>query len=131
MRLSIARRSSLDPVTLDHARRHERELSETQWRVLRLIDGGQTNAEIAEKLGITLDGAKWHVSEILSKLGVRTREEAASYWRWRSTPEQRLSRALAPVFSARRPEGARRWCRGCWGRWCGGRRSGPSEIQRR
>ena len=39
---------------------------------------GLTNEEIAHRLGITLDGAKYHVSQILSKLGVATREEAAA-----------------------------------------------------
>ena len=51
-----------------------------QRQVLELVARGHTNPEIAEKLGISLDGAKWHVSEVISKLGVRSREEAADYW---------------------------------------------------
>jgi hypothetical protein len=42
---------------------------------------GKTNTQIGEELGISLDGAKWHVSEILSKLQAESREEAADYWR--------------------------------------------------
>jgi DNA-binding CsgD family transcriptional regulator len=57
------------------------ELSDRQRQVLDLIARGATNAQIAERLGITLDGAKWHVREILSRLGVETREEAADWWR--------------------------------------------------
>jgi len=52
-----------------------------QREVLELITRGYSNARIAEHLGVSLDGAKWHVSEIMSKLGVDSREEAADYWR--------------------------------------------------
>lgn len=40
-----------------------------------------TNGQIATELGITLDGVKFHVSEILSKLDVGSREEAVAVWR--------------------------------------------------
>jgi DNA-binding CsgD family transcriptional regulator len=59
------------------------ELSDRQRQVLDLIASGATNGEIAERLGITLDGAKWHVREILSRLDVDSREEAAEWWRSR------------------------------------------------
>ncbi|MGH2609582.1 MAG: LuxR C-terminal-related transcriptional regulator [Tepidiformaceae bacterium] len=62
---------------------HERELNERQRQILRLIEAGHTNREIADLLGMSVDGAKWNVSEILSKLGLASREEAAEYWRWR------------------------------------------------
>ena len=83
-----------------YAAEHEGELNGRQREVLRLLAGGRTNAEIAGALDITLDGAKWNVSEILSKLGFASCEEAAAYWRWRNRPAarlQRLARALAPV----------------------------------
>lgn len=57
------------------------ELTERQVEVLRLIEQGFSNSEIAGRLGISLDGAKFHVSEILAKLGVSTREEAVAAWR--------------------------------------------------
>ena len=47
--------------------------------VLGLLRGGLTNADIAEQLQISVDGAKYHVSEIIRKLGVRNRYEAA-HW---------------------------------------------------
>jgi DNA-binding CsgD family transcriptional regulator len=65
------------------AARHEHELNERQREVLALVASGLTNAEIGERLGMTLDGAKWNVSEILTKLGLESREHAAEYWRWR------------------------------------------------
>ena len=52
-----------------------------QQQVLDLLVKGYTNRQIGEALGISLDGAKWHVSEIIGILGVERREEAAEYWR--------------------------------------------------
>jgi hypothetical protein len=57
-----------------------------------LIVRGYTNPQIAETLDVSLDGAKWHVREILSKLGVDTREEAAEYWRAYNGLNVRLTR---------------------------------------
>ena len=61
------------------ARRNHRDLTELTSRereVLDLLGLALTNEQIAERLGISLDGAKYHVSQILSKLGVSRREEA-------------------------------------------------------
>jgi DNA-binding CsgD family transcriptional regulator len=65
-----------------------------QREVLALIAAGRTNGEIAALLQISLSGAKWHVTEILSKLGVESREEAADYWRRYNGAGQRLRRAV-------------------------------------
>ncbi len=75
------------------------ELMDRQQEVLTLIAKGRTNPEIAAELGITLDGAKWHVREILSKLGVESREEAAAYWRAHRRPGHRLARTLGTFGS--------------------------------
>ena len=40
---------------------------------------GAANPEIAERLGVSRDAVKYHVSEILSKLGVPDRSEAAAW----------------------------------------------------
>ena len=53
------------------------ELTAREREVLDLVRLGLTNEEVAGRLGITEAGAKYHVSQILSKLGVSTREEAA------------------------------------------------------
>jgi DNA-binding Lrp family transcriptional regulator len=47
---------------------------------MALLQEGLTNDEIAERLGISESGARYHVSEILSKLGVASRYEAAESW---------------------------------------------------
>lgn len=47
---------------------------------MRLLQRGYTNGQIAESLGITLDGAKFHVGEIIQKLGATSREEAVILW---------------------------------------------------
>ncbi|MEX0781578.1 MAG: helix-turn-helix transcriptional regulator [Dehalococcoidia bacterium] len=63
-------------------------LTPRQREVMHLIAAGKTNFEIAQHLGVSLEGAKYHVSEILGKLGVDSREEAVAAWqsgeqRWR------------------------------------------------
>jgi DNA-binding CsgD family transcriptional regulator/plastocyanin len=58
---------------------HPDELTPREREVFDLLRLGLTNDEIAARLGISPDGAKYHVSQILSKLGVSSREEAALY----------------------------------------------------
>ena len=45
--------------------------------VLRLLAAGESNQEIATQLTITPGTAKWYVSQLLAKLGVRSRTQAA------------------------------------------------------
>jgi DNA-binding NarL/FixJ family response regulator len=52
-------------------------LSESEERTLRLILSGLTNREIAERLEVTEKTVKFHVGNILKKLNVRNRVEAA------------------------------------------------------
>ena len=52
--------------------------------MLGLIERGHTNGEIADQLGISVQGVKWHVTEILTKLGAPSREDAAEYARTRA-----------------------------------------------
>ena len=47
--------------------------------VLRLVAGGKANKEIAFELGIGEKTVKTHVSNVLSKLGVQSRTQAALY----------------------------------------------------
>jgi len=69
-----------------------------QKQVLDLLVRGQTNSQIAAALGISLDGAKWHVSEIITRLGVDSREEAADYWRTQNGIPARLFRAVRALI---------------------------------
>jgi two-component system, NarL family, response regulator LiaR len=55
------------------------DLSEREIEVLRLIAQGRDNAQIAERLLISPTTAKNHVSNILAKLGVKSRVQAAIY----------------------------------------------------
>lgn len=54
------------------------DLSPREREVLELVRQGLTNDQIAERLGITSDGVKYHVSQVLSKLGVSSRHEAVA-----------------------------------------------------
>ncbi len=51
-------------------------LSEQELRVLHLIVAGKSNQEIAAELVISVGTAKWHVHNILQKLGVSNRPQA-------------------------------------------------------
>lgn len=70
-----------------HGTRHQApnpfiELTERELEVLRLIADGQKNADIAGKLVISEKTVKNHVSNILSKLHLADRTQAAVYaWR--------------------------------------------------
>jgi DNA-binding NarL/FixJ family response regulator len=55
------------------------ELTERELDVLRLIANGLTNNQIAEKLVISENTVKGHVSNILSKLHLADRTQAAAY----------------------------------------------------
>ena len=44
------------------------DLTPRQREVIELIAAGRTNGEIGEALGISLDGAKAHVRDIMTKL---------------------------------------------------------------
>lgn len=55
------------------------DLTAREHEILTLIRGGSTNPQIAERLEIGLETVKHHVSAILSKLDVATREEAAAW----------------------------------------------------
>jgi DNA-binding NarL/FixJ family response regulator len=82
--------SPLDPVVtapvLEQLRRlssgegpPEHTLSDREREVLALVAQGQTNGEIAEKLHVSAHTVRNHVTNILGKLGVSRRVEAATY----------------------------------------------------
>jgi len=67
---SISQRQRTDPPLRSR-------LSSRQLEVLRLIEMGQTNKEIAKALGISVATVKLHVQAILNITGARNRTEAA------------------------------------------------------
>ncbi|MGC9348692.1 MAG: response regulator [Anaerolineae bacterium] len=64
--------------TRERACRPDYNLTEREHEVLGLIVEGLTNAEIADRLVVSVATVKFHVSNVLSKLGVDTRTEAVS-----------------------------------------------------
>lgn len=58
--------------------RHPDILTPAEWRVLEELRRGGTNAEIAARLGIGAETVKSHVSSMLAKLELRSREELAA-----------------------------------------------------
>lgn len=64
------------------------ELSEREHEVLRLIAAGEQNVAIAEKLVISIKTVRTHVSNILSKLHLADRTQAAVF-AWKSGLVQR------------------------------------------
>ena len=51
-------------------------LTEAEYRILKLLDLGFSNQEIAERLGITAGTAKRHLHHLFEKLQVPSRRKA-------------------------------------------------------
>ncbi|MPZ48914.1 MAG: hypothetical protein GEU75_06330 [Dehalococcoidia bacterium] len=76
-------------------------LTTREWQVLALIYEGLTNEQIGERLGISRDGVKYHVSGILSKLQVTDRLDAAR-WYAQSGGRQQSFAAIPMVLTLTR-----------------------------
>jgi DNA-binding CsgD family transcriptional regulator/Tol biopolymer transport system component len=59
--------------------RHPDLLTPREWQVLGLLRQGLTNAEIGVRLHVSPDTVKTHVAQVLAKLDVHTRQEAAEW----------------------------------------------------
>ena len=83
---------------------HPDVLTPAEWRVLDALRDGGTNAEIAARLGLSLDTVKTHISNMLAKLELRDRRALAA---WRpDAPRRRLGGVLAlpaALWSVGRP----------------------------
>jgi ATP/maltotriose-dependent transcriptional regulator MalT len=51
-------------------------LSQTQLQILRLVNVGHSNLEIAIRMSITVGTTKWHLYQIFRKLEVKNRTAA-------------------------------------------------------
>ena len=60
-------------------------LTDQELKVLALIAKGNTNKEIATKLHVSRDTVKYHVSQILERLQLRSRYELAQYAQQQAT----------------------------------------------
>lgn len=88
VRLAIRKESIIEPQVaskmlhkIQEDSRHlpHSDLTTREFEVLTLIGQGKTNQEIADELYIGIKTVKTHVSNILSKLGVEDRTQAAIY----------------------------------------------------
>jgi DNA-binding NarL/FixJ family response regulator len=77
--------------------------SHRERQILELVASGNTNREIADHLFLAESTVKCHLSSAFSKLGVRSRAEAAALV---LDPEEPLLNGLSHLPDARWPEGA-------------------------
>ena len=54
-------------------------LTPREAEVLRLIAAGATNADIAERLGLSIHTIERHAANLYRRIGVHSRAEAAAY----------------------------------------------------
>ncbi|HLO19380.1 MAG TPA: LuxR C-terminal-related transcriptional regulator [Sphingomicrobium sp.] len=55
--------------------RHDDVLTPAEWKVAEQVRHGMTNRRIAERMGVSLDAVKFHVSNALGKLGFSSRQQ--------------------------------------------------------
>lgn len=60
---------------------HDDVLTPAEWRIAHAIKHGMTNRAIAELRGISLDAVKFHVANIVAKLGMSDRKELRQWFR--------------------------------------------------
>lgn len=72
-----------------------------EMQILRLIGEGLSNKEIARQLNIGVATTKSHVHNLLGKLGLQTRAQAASWIRGRGVGPSRLDPPPTPSRSGR------------------------------
>ena len=54
---------------------HADQLTPAEWRVVEAVRHGLSNSQIAMRRGISLDAVKFHVANVLQKLGLKNRGE--------------------------------------------------------
>jgi len=64
---------------------HDDQLTPAEWRVVEAVRHGLSNSQIATRRGISLDAVKFHVANILQKLGLNNRGELR---RWTGVSRQ-------------------------------------------
>jgi DNA-binding CsgD family transcriptional regulator/catechol 2,3-dioxygenase-like lactoylglutathione lyase family enzyme len=60
---------------------HEDVLTPTEWRVTHAVQHGLSNREVAERKGISRDGVKYHVANVLAKLHLPHRKALQQWFR--------------------------------------------------
>jgi DNA-binding CsgD family transcriptional regulator/predicted enzyme related to lactoylglutathione lyase len=64
---------------------HDDLLTPAEWRVVHAVKHGMTSREIAERRGISIDAVKYHVANVLAKLGLSNR---GALRHWHQAPKQ-------------------------------------------
>jgi len=72
-------RAELSPAIRPQMTERRLPLSAREYQVLRQVAAGETNKQIARSLNLSLHTVKRHVANILNKLGVDSRVEAAAF----------------------------------------------------
>ncbi len=70
--------------------KYEDVLTPAEWRIAHAVKHGMTNRAIAERRGISVDAVKFHVANIIAKVGVKNRRELRQWFR--APRESALSR---------------------------------------
>jgi DNA-binding CsgD family transcriptional regulator/extradiol dioxygenase family protein len=60
---------------------HDDVLTPAEWRIAHAVKHGMTNRAIAERRGISVDAVKFHIANIVAKLGVSNRKELRQWFR--------------------------------------------------
>ena len=74
--LAVKRYAVMYPLYLKRASVNVEPLTASEREVLQLLCSGLSNAEIAQLLGVRLRTVKFHLGNVYSKLGVKTRVQA-------------------------------------------------------
>lgn len=98
----------LSQISLERRRRDENarvlaSLTERERTVLRMLSMGMTQAEIAERLGLSRNTVRTHVANVMRKLGTHTQVAAAMKGRELYSAEARVVITLADDEEAARP----------------------------
>ncbi len=79
--------------------RHDNVLTQAEWRTLHALQHGLGNREIAERSGISADAVKYHVRNVVAKLGVRSRRELLHWFAPpKSSPLKRRETEMSSEF---------------------------------
>ena len=74
-----ASQASAEPTRPHRARSSGSELSSRELEVLRLLAGGESNAQIARRLRLSPHTVERHVTNIYRKINARGRADATAY----------------------------------------------------
>lgn len=60
---------------------HDDTLTPAEWKITHAVQHGMTSREIAERKGISRDGVKFHVENVLGKLGLPDRKSLRQWFK--------------------------------------------------